>query len=135
MTTVTAPQRETWRPRGAWSTIKRGLSLSPELRKGLGGTLVIALVATAGRIVVPIAIQQILDRGFDVYADRFGGASGDAQFLNTVQKRGEDTIEEAVGWLRGVATSMRSRVASTPVRSRGCRVWTGPPSRRSSTAG
>ncbi|HJQ77027.1 MAG TPA: ABC transporter ATP-binding protein [Acidimicrobiia bacterium] len=64
MTTVTAPQRDTWRPRGAWSTIKRGLSLSPELRKGLGGTLVIALVATAGRIVVPIAIQQILDRGF-----------------------------------------------------------------------
>jgi arylsulfatase A-like enzyme/Flp pilus assembly protein TadD len=45
--------------------------------------------------------QSGLDRGFDVYADRFEGASGDAQFLNTVQKRGEDTIAEAVAWLRG----------------------------------
>ena len=47
--------------------------------------------------------QSGLDRGFDVYADRFDGASGDAQFLNTVQKKGEDTIGEAVAWLRGQA--------------------------------
>ncbi|HEY7923018.1 MAG TPA: sulfatase-like hydrolase/transferase [Vicinamibacteria bacterium] len=47
--------------------------------------------------------QSGLDRGFDVYADRFEGASGDAQFLNTVQKRGETTIAEAVAWLRGQA--------------------------------
>jgi arylsulfatase A-like enzyme/Tfp pilus assembly protein PilF len=45
--------------------------------------------------------QSGLDRGFDAYADRFEGQSGDAQFLNTVQKKGEDTIEEAVEWLRG----------------------------------
>ncbi|MGH3650545.1 MAG: ABC transporter ATP-binding protein, partial [Acidimicrobiia bacterium] len=64
MTTVTVPARDTTGRRGAWSTVKRGLSLSPELRRGLGGTLLIAAVATAGRIVVPIAIQQILDRGF-----------------------------------------------------------------------
>ncbi|HJR92203.1 MAG TPA: ABC transporter ATP-binding protein [Acidimicrobiia bacterium] len=49
--------------RGAWETVKRGLALSPELRRGLPGTLVLALVATAGRVVVPIAIQQILDGG------------------------------------------------------------------------
>jgi arylsulfatase A-like enzyme/Flp pilus assembly protein TadD len=47
--------------------------------------------------------QSGLDRGFDVYADRFEGASGDAQFLNTVQKKGESTIAEAVKWLRGQA--------------------------------
>lgn len=45
--------------------------------------------------------QSGLDRGFDVYADRFEGATGDAQFLNTVQKKGEDTIAEAAAWLRG----------------------------------
>ncbi|HSD29437.1 MAG TPA: sulfatase-like hydrolase/transferase, partial [Vicinamibacteria bacterium] len=45
--------------------------------------------------------QSGLDRGFDVYQDRFEGGSGDAQFLNTVQKKGEDTIAEAVAWLRG----------------------------------
>ncbi|MGB8361038.1 MAG: ABC transporter ATP-binding protein [Acidimicrobiia bacterium] len=49
--------------RGAWNTIKRGLSLSPELRGGLGFTIVIAVVATAGRVVVPIAIQQVIDGG------------------------------------------------------------------------
>ena len=42
----------------AWSTIKRGLSLSPQIRDGLPVTLLLALVATAGRVVVPIAVQQ-----------------------------------------------------------------------------
>jgi ATP-binding cassette, subfamily B, bacterial len=44
-------------------TIRRGLSYSPEIRAGLGRTLVLALVATAGRVVVPIAVQQTVDRG------------------------------------------------------------------------
>lgn len=65
MTAGTAPTPATARrPRqGAWTTVKRGLSLSPELRLGLGGTLAIALVATAGRVIVPVAIQQIIDGG------------------------------------------------------------------------
>ena len=49
----------------ASTTIRRGLSLSPELRRGLGGTIAIALVATAGRVIVPLVIQQILDGGLD----------------------------------------------------------------------
>ncbi|WP_432705312.1 ABC transporter ATP-binding protein [Actinorhabdospora filicis] len=48
---------------GSWHTFKRGLALSPELRSGLAGTLALAVVATAGRIVVPVAIQQGIDRG------------------------------------------------------------------------
>jgi ATP-binding cassette subfamily B protein len=63
MTTLAPPVSNRTR-RGAWNTLKDGLSLSPELRKGLVGTIVIAVVATAGRVVVPIAIQQILDGGF-----------------------------------------------------------------------
>ncbi|MFZ0012926.1 MAG: ABC transporter transmembrane domain-containing protein, partial [Acidimicrobiia bacterium] len=63
MTTVTAPVSNRTR-RGAVNTIRDGLALSPELRRGLAGTIAIAVVATAGRVVVPIAIQQILDGGF-----------------------------------------------------------------------
>jgi ATP-binding cassette, subfamily B, bacterial len=48
---------------GSWHTIRRGLALSPEIRQGLPITLLLAVVATAGRLVVPIAIQQTIDRG------------------------------------------------------------------------
>jgi ABC-type multidrug transport system fused ATPase/permease subunit len=51
------------RDKGAFATVRRGLSLSPELRRGLPGTIGVAIVATAGRVIVPIAIQQIIDRG------------------------------------------------------------------------
>ncbi len=50
---------------GAMVTIRRGLGLSPELRRGLLGTIAIAVVATSGRVVVPIAIQQIIDGGLE----------------------------------------------------------------------
>ena len=36
---------------------------SPELRDGIWATLALAVLATAGRVVVPIAVQQTLDRG------------------------------------------------------------------------
>jgi ATP-binding cassette, subfamily B, bacterial len=49
--------------RGALQTIKRGIELSPVLRVGLPVTLILGFVATAGRIIVPVAIQQVLDRG------------------------------------------------------------------------
>ncbi|MGH8825430.1 MAG: ABC transporter ATP-binding protein [Jiangellaceae bacterium] len=47
----------------AWGTVRRGLALSPEIRDGLPLTLGLALLATAGRLVVPIAVQQTIDRG------------------------------------------------------------------------
>ncbi|MGF1618636.1 MAG: ABC transporter ATP-binding protein [Acidimicrobiia bacterium] len=64
--TTTAVQEEVAarRSHGAMRTIRRGLSLSPELRRGLPGTIIIALVATAGRVIVPVVIQQIIDGGF-----------------------------------------------------------------------
>ncbi len=48
---------------GAWRTVVRGISLSPELRRGLPVTLALALIATAGRAIVPIAIQRTIDDG------------------------------------------------------------------------
>ncbi|MFD0775188.1 ABC transporter ATP-binding protein [Streptomonospora algeriensis] len=50
---------------GAIATIRRGLRLSPEFARGLGLTLLLAVVATAGKVIVPIAVQQIIDRGMD----------------------------------------------------------------------
>ena len=50
---------------GAWRTIRRGVEYSPELREGIGGTLFFAVLATLGRVVVPISVQQTLDRGLN----------------------------------------------------------------------
>ncbi len=44
-------------------TLRRGIALSPELYRGLAVTIVLAVVMTAGRIVVPIAIQKAIDSG------------------------------------------------------------------------
>lgn len=45
------------------TTLRRGLSMTPEFTRGLSITLLLALVATAGKVVVPIAVQQTLDSG------------------------------------------------------------------------
>ncbi len=45
------------------ATLRRGVELSPELRTGLGVTLALAALATGGRVVVPFAVQQTIDRG------------------------------------------------------------------------
>ncbi|WP_083441995.1 ABC transporter ATP-binding protein [Nitriliruptor alkaliphilus] len=62
--TTTAPRRDADRPvEGALRTVIRGVSLSPELKVGLPFTLLLALVATAGRAIVPIAVQRTIDDG------------------------------------------------------------------------
>lgn len=48
---------------GAIATFRRAIRLIPEFRQGLPLTLLLALFATGGRVVVPVAIQQVLDRG------------------------------------------------------------------------
>ena len=49
--------------RGAFATLAHGVRMTPEFAKGLPFTLLLALLATAGRIVVPIAVQQTIDHG------------------------------------------------------------------------
>lgn len=74
--TVGAPERETRRRAstsgtamttgedlGAIETIRRGLAHSPELTDGIRGTLALAVLASVGQVVVPVAVQQTLDRG------------------------------------------------------------------------
>jgi ATP-binding cassette subfamily B protein len=48
---------------GALTVLRRGIEVSPELRRGFVVTVVLALFLAAGRLVIPILIQQTLDRG------------------------------------------------------------------------
>ena len=48
---------------GAFDTLRRGLALSPRLRRGLPGTIGLGLVGTLGKVLVPVAVQQGLDHG------------------------------------------------------------------------
>jgi len=44
-------------------TIRRGVAVSPELTDGFRVTLLLAVLASCGQVIVPIAVQQTLDRG------------------------------------------------------------------------
>ena len=48
---------------GALDTLRRGLALSPRLRRGLPGTVALGIVGTLGKVLVPVAVQQGLDHG------------------------------------------------------------------------
>lgn len=50
---------------GAIATLRRGVELSPELKEGMGFTLVLALIASVGQVVVPIAVQRTVDHGLN----------------------------------------------------------------------
>ena len=56
------------RPRGAqgaWAVLRRGISESPELRRGLGFTVIVSLGVTVTSLVTPVLIQKVFDNGFD----------------------------------------------------------------------
>ncbi len=50
----------------ALETLGRAWRSSPELRQGLGVTIGFALLSAAARLVLPVLIQQAIDRGFQV---------------------------------------------------------------------
>jgi len=47
----------------AWATIRRGAAISPELTRGLGVTVVLAVLSTLGRVLVPFVVQRTTDEG------------------------------------------------------------------------
>jgi len=61
-TTMTAPGPV---ERTSTGTLLHALRLAPEFRAGLGVTLLLAVVSTAGRVVVPLAVQQTIDHGLN----------------------------------------------------------------------
>jgi ATP-binding cassette, subfamily B, bacterial len=50
------------RSRGVFASLRDASAIAPSLRRGLPVTVLLALVGTAGQVVVPIAVQQVLDR-------------------------------------------------------------------------
>ncbi len=48
---------------GVFATLRKGVQMSPEILVGIWGTLLLAVVAALGRIVVPITVQQTVDSG------------------------------------------------------------------------
>ena len=62
-TAVSGTALHTGEDTGAWETIRRGLRHSPELKEGIGGTLALAVLASVGQVIVPIAVQQTIDKG------------------------------------------------------------------------
>ena len=73
---------------GAMGVLRRGLAASPELRKGIALTVAMAVATAIGRLVIPVLIQQILDRGIlgdDGYRPGFvAAASGVAVVIIAV---------------------------------------------------
>ena len=45
------------------ATVRHAVTIAPEFTAGLGATIALALLATVGRVVVPVVVQQVLDRG------------------------------------------------------------------------
>jgi ATP-binding cassette, subfamily B, bacterial len=109
---VTEEPPVTTEPEGAWRTLVRGLQLSPEFRRGLAFTLFLAVVSTAGAVIVPVAVQQTIDRGLlapggpypgrvlqlSVFAVAAGTATAVAAFL--MQRRLVRATETALSNLR-----------------------------------
>jgi ATP-binding cassette, subfamily B, bacterial len=62
---------------GGLETIRRGVHHSPELVEGIGRTAVLAVLASVGQVVVPVAVQQTLDHGL--------GAAGGPDLSFTVR--------------------------------------------------
>ena len=56
----------------AFEVLRDGVRATPELRIGLGVSIAMALVMAGGKMVIPIAIQQILDKGVGGGEPRWG---------------------------------------------------------------
>ena len=56
-------EREPLADEGAIALLKRGMDATPELRVGIRTTVLMAIVGAAGKLALPILIQQIVDRG------------------------------------------------------------------------
>ena len=59
----------------ALATLRRGMAISPELKDGLLGTFLLAVLATIGQVIIPIVVQQTLDRGLN------GSEGPDVRFM------------------------------------------------------
>ena len=91
---------------GPLEVVKRGWRTSPELRDGIALTVVLAILGGTGRVVVPILVQQILDRGI---------ADGDVRMSTVVSVAIVGLI--AVAGTAAAARATRARLATSGERA------------------
>ncbi|TCB98106.1 ABC transporter ATP-binding protein [Micromonospora zingiberis] len=101
------------RAESTWRTLRRGLALSPELRVGLAATLGLALVYMLGRVAVPVAVQQGIDRGI------VGGLDLNALFTVVAVTAAVLVVTTACGYLmmRRLFTVSETALAGVRVRA------------------
>ncbi|MBS3940003.1 MAG: ABC transporter ATP-binding protein [Actinobacteria bacterium] len=95
--------------RSAVTAIRRALYEAPAMRRGLGTTLLLAVVGTAGHLIVPIAIREVLDRevlsagDIDVQAVAVAGAVAVLGLLGAMLANRISQFRLAVAASRGLA--------------------------------
>ncbi|HCV36642.1 MAG: ABC transporter ATP-binding protein [Acidimicrobiales bacterium] len=98
---------------GALSVLRRGLAASPELRAGLTLSVLMTLSVAGGRLIVPLVIQFVLDRGFIGGTVRLGlvlSATGGALALTTGSIfLGQVVYKRLVGVAEAVLLGLRVR--------------------------
>jgi len=70
---------ESGRDLSTWQTLKRGVELSPELKKGIGVTVVLAVLSTLGKVMIPFVVQRTTDEGI------LGGGGPDAGIVQMLE--------------------------------------------------
>ena len=94
---------------GALAAVGLGVRAAPTLREGFGKTMFFAAIGASGRIVVPVIIQQAIDRGIQ-HSDSAGVVSVDTSYILWLALFG------AV-WLTLASLSQRHAVVRLGVRS------------------
>ena len=54
---------------GGWAVLRRGFAMSPALSSGIGLTILLSILGTAGGALVPVVIQRAIDGGLSVDGD------------------------------------------------------------------
>ncbi|WP_375502428.1 ABC transporter ATP-binding protein [uncultured Jatrophihabitans sp.] len=91
---------------GPRALVGAAVRVTPELREGLLVTVVLALIAGAGRIVAPLTVQHAIDAGLTTHSVRLAVAIGAAAVLAAgvssvlLNRRLQDRVERALAGLR-----------------------------------
>src|SRR3954451_24509325 len=64
---------EARQPSGGLAVLRKGVKVMPEIREGIVVSLLFAVAVAAGKLLIPVAIQQVLDKGV-LSADGFDAA-------------------------------------------------------------
>ncbi len=102
---------------GGWTVLKRGIAASPELREGAVATVVLGLVIAVGRLVIPIVLEQLINRGLN------GDGGVDLDLARRLGLYGAAIMcaSAALGWFAQIRLVKRAEQAQASLRVRAFR--------------